>query len=297
MKTSSPKRNRPVLLMALLIGLAAFWVTSAQTQIVYETESEYNTIVVTEDQAGLRTLLFERNGARQSVVKLGDPDHIELPYIRAMLVSLALVDSPERILIVGLGGGTIPTFLHHHFPNATIDVVDIDPEVVRVARQFFGFQPDARLRVHVADGRKFIEQTQQPYDLILLDAYGADSIPLHLATREFLQAVRRALTPRGIAAGNIWSRTSNRLYDSMVNTYRDVFDRLYLLDARGAGNVIFFALPRPDTLQLDVLVRRAEAATRQLEFPFPLEDELRYGFSSSAAERTNARILRDADEP
>jgi spermidine synthase len=297
MKTPPAKFNPTVILTALLTGLAIYWAISAQTQVVYETESEYNTIVVTEDQAGLRTLLFQRNGARQSVVKLDDPSHIELAYVRAMLVSLALVDSPERILIVGLGGGSLPTFLHHHYPNASIDVVDIDPEVVRVARQFFGFQPDARLRAHVADGRKFIEQTEQPYDLILLDAYGAESIPLHLATREFLQAVRRALTARGIVVGNIWSRSSNRLYDSMVNTYRDVFDRLYLLEARGAGNVIFFGLSRPETLQLDLLMRRAETVTRQLELPFALEDEMRYGFSSSAPHRTNARILRDGEEP
>jgi spermidine synthase len=294
--TAPPKRYLSGLLTLLLAAVAFYWVAKAQTGVVYETKSDYNTIVVTEDQNGVRTLLFERNGARQSVVKLGDPDHIELPYVRAMLVSLALVESPQRILVVGLGGGTIPNFLHHHYPETTIDVVDIDPEVVRIAREFFGFRPDARLRVHVADGRQFIEQANPPYDLILLDAYGADSIPHHLATREFLQAVRRALTPHGLAAGNIWSRSSNRLYDSMVNTYRDVFDRLYLLDTRGAGNVIFFALPRPETLDLQDITRRAENLSRQRHFPFPLADELRSGFSSSSLSRTAARILRDGDE-
>ena len=296
MNRTPKKLTRRVFVPLLLGGLASYWVATAQSQVVYETESDYNTIVVTEDQAGVRTLLFERHGARQSVVKLGDPDYIELPYVRAMLASLALSDSPQRMLIIGLGGGTIPGFLRRHYPDASIDVVDIDPEVVRVARQFFGFQTDARLRVHVADGRKYIEQVDQPYDLIFLDAYGADSIPFHLATREFLLSVHRALTPRGIAVANIWSRTSNRLYDSMVNTYRDVFERLYILEARGAGNMIFFALPRPETLDLAAVSRRADIVSRQKRLPFDLTEEFQRGFSSSAAARTPARILRDNDE-
>jgi hypothetical protein len=82
----------------------------------------------------------------------------------------------------------------------------------------------------------------------------------------------------------------------MINTYRDVFDRLYLLDTRGAGNVIFFALPRPETLEFDAVVRRAEVVSQEREFPFSLHDELRYGFSPSATERTNARILRDDED-
>ncbi|MFM1942228.1 MAG: hypothetical protein RI897_1210 [Verrucomicrobiota bacterium] len=285
----------PTLACIAAITTLASWIATAQSQVVYETQSDYNTIVVTQDQDGLRTLLFERNGARQSVVKLNDPSHIELPYVRATLVSLALVPNPQRILIIGLGGGSIPTFLHHHYPNATIDVVDIDPEVVRVAKQFFGFQPDDKLHAHVADGRKFVEETTEPYDLIFLDAYGADSIPYHLATIEFLHAVRKALSPQGVVVGNIWSRTSNRLYEPMVSTYQEGFDRLYILDVRGAGNLIFFALPRPTTLNLKTVSQTAADISRSKNLPFNLADELATGFSLPSPASTRARILHDSE--
>jgi len=265
----------------------------AQSAVLHEKESAYNTIIVTEDTSGLRTLQFERYGARQSVVKIGDPDHLELPYIRTALLSLALVDEPKRVLVVGLGGGTIPSFLHRHFPQATIDAVDIDPDVVEVARKFFEFREDDRLRAHVADGRKFIEECTQPYDVIILDAYGSDSIPEHLATAEFLQATRRALTPQGIAVGNIWGRGSNALYDSMVRTYRSVFDQVQLLGVPGAGNVIVLGVPRPEPVRQNDLVRRASALSERKQFAFDLGDTARYGFRTESTRTEGGRVLRD----
>ena len=180
----------------------------ADQTVLYEKESPFNTIVVTEDSRGLRTLYFERNGARQSVVKVGDPDHLVLPYARAMPVGLAFVKEPKRVLIVGLGGGTIPGFLHKHYPETRIDAVDIDPDVVDVARRFFGFREDATMKAHVADGRRFIEECEEPYDVIVLHAFCSDSIPYHLATREFLQALRPALPRWGFCVATVWSSYS-----------------------------------------------------------------------------------------
>lgn len=224
---------RTAIPIGLLLVAAAYVVSSAAERVLYDKPSAYNTIVVTEDDQGLRTLSFEPGGARQSVVKVGDPDHLELPYARAMAVGLVVAERPRRVLIVGLGGGTIPGFLHKHFPQTIIDVVDIDPDVVAVAKKFFGFREDATLRAHVADGRRFVATHPKQYDIIFLDAFGADNIPYHLATREFLDLVRAALTPRGIVLANVWSSYSNHLYDSMVRTYQDVFDDLYIVDVPG----------------------------------------------------------------
>ncbi len=129
-------------LIVVVLGSSA----SCQDRILHESKSAYNQVIVTEDSQGLRTLRFQEGGARQSVVKLDDPDHLELPYTRVMPVALAFVERPKRVLIVGLGGGTIPTFLRKHFPETEIDVVDIDPVVVEVAREYFGFREDPLLR-------------------------------------------------------------------------------------------------------------------------------------------------------
>jgi len=229
---------------------------AAQT-VIHERASPYNTIIVTEDYSGMRTLLFERGGGRQSVVKPGDPDHLELPYARVALAGLALCEEPRRILVVGLGGGTLPMFLRAHYPAATIDVAEIDPELVDVARKFFGFVEDERMRAHVGDGRQFIERARQAdYDVIFLDAFGAHDVPKQLTTQEFLQITRRALKPNGVVVSNVWRAASNPLYDSMVRTHQEAFEELFILDVPGDVNNIFLALPRGS--------RSAEASWRCL---------------------------------
>jgi len=281
------------LLCGVLATLVTWLCACADEKVIFEKPSPYNLIVVTEDEQGLRTLRFERHGVRQSVVKVGDPDHLELPYARAMFVGLAFCDTPGRVLIVGLGGGTLPGFLHKHYPETLIDVVDIDPGVVEAAKLFFGFREDRTLRAHVADGRRFIEQSRTPYDIIFLDAFGAENIPYHLATQEFLRSVRRALSPRGIVVANVWSRGSNMLYDSMVRTYQEVFEELYVFQVKDAGNEILVALPRRYDISREALAERARAISTRKQFPFDLGEVASYGYSHLMEKNLRGDVLRD----
>ena len=288
--------SRKLLLLAPVVVHALCVVLQAEQKVLYEKESPYTKVVVTEDGRGLRTLLFGDDGVRQSVVKVGDPDHLELQYARAMPAALAFVENPRRVLIVGLGGGTIPSFLRKHYPQMTIDVVDIDPVVVDVAKKFFGFREDAAMRAYVEDGRRFIEECRNPYDIIFLDAFGAENIPYHLATREFLEAVRRALTPKGVAVGNIWGSWSNPLYDSMVRTYEVVFDELYELDVKNTGNKILIALPRKQEIGRDELAQRASAISTARNFPFDMGPVVTYGYRRGKREGSGGRVLWDKDK-
>jgi len=292
MKSSGSVRLR--LYAAAFAALAALG-CAAQT-VIYEKASPYNTIIVTEDHKGLRTLLFERGGGRQSVVKPGDPDHLELPYARVALAGLALCEEPRRILVVGLGGGTLPMFLRTHYPAATIDVAEIDPDVVDVAKKFFGFVDDERVRAHVSDGRQFIERARQAdYDVIFLDAFGAHDVPKQLTTKEFLQITRRALKPNGVVVSNVWRPASNPLYDSMVRTHQETFEELFILDVPGDVNNIFLALPRRQPLgrsELALLARKISTAKR---FRFDLGELVEYGFLHARQKNLKAGVLRDAD--
>jgi spermidine synthase len=281
-----------VLAAAIALTLSA----GAAEKTLYKKQSAYTAITVTEDDRGLRTLWFEDEG-RQSVVKVGDPDHVDLPYTRVMPVGLALVENPRRVLVVGLGGGTIPMLLHKHYPKITIDVVDIDPDVIDVARRFFGFKEDATLRAYADDGRRFIEKCRNPYDIIFLDAYGSGSIPYHLATREVLRAVGKALTPQGVVVGNIWSRSSNRLHDSMVRTYQDVFDELFILNVENAGNEILVGLPRRQQVDQNVLARRAKRVSIEHKLRFNLGEAVEYGFRRPSDEESRASVLIDKEKP
>ena len=284
-------------LHAGLSALAALTVLACSAQtVIYEKASPYNTIIVTEDHKGLRTLLFERGGGRQSVVKPGDPDHLELPYARVALAGLALREEPRRILVVGLGGGSLPMFLRKHYPAAGIDVAEIDPDVVDVAKKYFGFREDERMHARIGDGRQFIESARQSdYDIIFLDAFGARDVPKHLTTREFLQVVRRALVPGGVVVGNVWRPASNPFYDAMARTYQEAFEELFILDVPGDVNNIFLALPRRQSLSQNELALLARKISTAKRFRFDLGELVEYGFLHAREKNPQARVLRDAD--
>ena len=287
-------RTRICVGLAVCLVCVAASIAGPRDKVLFEGKSEFNSsIMVVEDAKGLRKLIFDKNDVQQSTVKLGDPGRLELRYTRVMSVALAAVGKPKRILIVGLGGGSIPNFLHKHYPNTHIDVVDIDPVVVEVAKKYFGFREDKTLRVHVADGRAFIEKCREPYDIIFLDAYGAEDIPYALATREFLQAVRKAVTGKGVVVTNLMDRSSNRLYDSMIRTYIDVFDEVHVVDIRNSGNVILLALPHQPKLTKDTLARQARELSREKKFPFNLGRLVKYGCRQPDEKEKSAPILLD----
>jgi spermidine synthase len=102
-----------------------------------------------------------------------------------------------------------------------VDAVEIDPEVIDVASRYFNFSHD---RLHIVDGRRFLREAGEPYDLVLIDAYGSSSIPFHLVTVEAFRDVRAALEPGGIVAINVISVGWNDPIVPMIGaTLKEVF--------------------------------------------------------------------------
>jgi spermidine synthase len=252
-------------------------------RVLVARHSAFQAILLTENESGLRSLRFGEGEARQSVVKVGDPSHLELPYARVLPACLAFARSPLRLLVVGLGGGTLPRFFHRHFPEMTIDVVELDRGVVEVAKEFCGLQEDSRLHVHVADGRDFVESSRGGYDLIILDCFDVDSIPLHLTTLEFLRSVRKALSADGIAVANVWGRASNPRYAHMLLTYRAAFEDLYIFDVRAPGTKIFVALTWQQQMTRVEVIRLTREIAKARGFTFKLSDEIA-GFRHARSE-------------
>ena len=286
-------------LLASLTGWLGWSVFArAAERLIHQAESQFNEVLlVTEDENGLRTLRFRTNGARQSVVKPGDPDHLAVRYIQAFPVGLLWQPQPQRILIVGLGGGSIAMFLHKHLPEASIDAVELDPAVVAVARSHFGLVTDARLQVHVGDGRAFIEQARPGYDLILLDAYGRDGFPHALATQEFLRAVQRVLSPQGVVLSNVWSRQHNSHYDDMVASYRSLFGFMAVMDLEGVGNKLLIARHQPEPFNRAALISRASALSRRLGLRVGLGPMVRMGLRLPDAQERAGKVLLDSQPP
>lgn len=224
----------------------------------------------------------------------GDPLRLELPYTRMAMVVLAFVPRPENVLAVGLGGGAIPMFLRAVLPDTHIDVVEVDAGVVEAAKQHCGFQEDALLKAHVADARAFIEADGPPYDIIFLDAYGADQIPGHLATREFLGAVRARLTRGGAVVGNVWESAANPHYDAMVRTYQVSFQGLSLFEVPTSTNRILVGLEGPSRLTRETLVERARRVERERKLPFRLSTLVSQRYRPLTRRVGRGRVLTDA---
>jgi spermidine synthase len=153
------------------------------------------------------------------------------------------------------------------------------------------------MRAHVEDGRQFVERSQERYDLIFLDGFGTDSVPSHLTTREFLLGVRRILTPRGAVIGNLWGRDVNRLYDSMVKTYRSVYDGLLIADVIGSGNKILIATPVEANLSHRELVSRARNVSHKMRLRNDLTAVAERSLRPPGEDGVAGRLLTDTELP
>src|SRR6059058_4956030 len=210
--------------LALVLAAPLTAAADAGIEVLHRERSLYRNIFIYEEE-GLRCMSFTRTTlARQSCFSLADPTRLVFNYARMIMAALYLNPAPQRILILGLGGGTLPTAFQRLFPSAAIDAVEIDPAVVRVARKFFAFEPGPDGRVFEEDGRVFVKRMQRKgvqYDLIVLDAFDHEYIPEHMLTREFLLEVKSLLADRGVLAANTFSMS--KLYDHESATYYSVF--------------------------------------------------------------------------
>lgn len=240
----------------------------SKPRLIHAEPSQYETVIVLE-QYGERCMNFISVHApgRQSCYLIADPDRIVFEYLRMMTSALFVLPDPDSILIIGLGGATLPNALHKLLPHTVIDTVELDPAVIRVARRYFGYKTDATQRVFARDGRDFVEQARRNgrhYDIVMLDAFDSDYIPAHLLTLEFLQTVRDILTPRGLVVANSFARST--LFERETATYAAVFGDFYNLRATLEGNRVIIAARHclPDTLHLQKNAERLAAPLRPL---------------------------------
>jgi spermidine synthase len=204
-------------------------------KILHTKDSQYHRIAVVDDDES-RYLRFD--SSFQSGMYLDDPYRTRFEYSDYLQLSFAYKAQTRRILYVGLGGGSAPKRTWRDFPGVRLDVVELDPEVVDIAYKYFELPRDPRLAVAVEDGRRYVSDHDGPWDVIVVDAFYSDSIPFHLATREFLELARSRLSPGGLVVTNIIGAVrgpDSRLFRSMLRTYRTVFPTVAVHPVVDAG--------------------------------------------------------------
>lgn len=256
------------LLMRALALLLCAWATAATAQgfssrIVHQASSPFYDSIFVVDEGDLRSLRFgSASGDRQSVIRLGHPEQLPMPYLRAAAVGLTVPTTVQRMLMIGLGGGAFASFAQAHIPTVYIDAVEIDPVVAKIAQDYFGVLVGEKLKLHIIDAVQYVQQSHHPYDYILLDAYDADQIPEALVTSKFFQAVRRNLASGGVAVANLAissDRTSGELIRKLANHFNYC---LHLRSPPRFNDILLLSQrPLPGVTELSEAALRFEAAS------------------------------------
>jgi len=205
-------------------------------------ESDYYTIKLKRSIRGnngnrLESLVLDH--LIHSYTDLNDPLYIEYEYIR-MYEEIVRWQSSKRksfkALFLGGGGYTFPRFIGARYPEASVDVVEIDPEITRVAKEYLGISEASKIRSFNEDGRWFVMNCKEQggYDFVFGDAFNDLSIPYHLTTKEFAIQLKRLLKPDGLLLANVIdSFKKGAFMPSYIRTLEEVF---------GAGNVHLLTL-------------------------------------------------------
>ncbi|WP_371376436.1 spermidine synthase [Thalassotalea aquiviva] len=233
--------NAVCLLFLFIIGYSAI----SQAEVIKEERSLYRNILI-EDTGNKRCLKFsvKRQTSSQSCVYKDDPDALVFNYTKFAMSSLVFNPEPKSVLIIGLGGGTLSNTLLRLYPDITIDNVEIDPAIIRVAKEYFDFKQSKKVKAIAQDGRIFIKRAMRQnkqYDLIILDAFNGEYIPEHLLTKEFLQETDSLLSAQGVLVANTFS--TSELFHHETATYHHVFGDFYsLINPKVFGNRIIMVV-------------------------------------------------------
>ena len=232
---------RPSFLLVVIAVLLPLGPLKDIPNLIYDKESYYNYIQVTQSSDGTRELILNEGQAIHSIY-YANPNTVltgwywdyflAAPYFNPGFTPNKL----HRVGIIGLAGGTIARQFTKVYGPVPIDGVEIDPTIVDVAHKYFAMN-EPNLHVHVEDGRTYLATTHEQYDVVAIDAFQQPYIPFQLTTREFFTSIRSHLSSQGVVAINTGHTTHDfRLVQAFVNTMSQVFPSVYVFDVPGTFN-------------------------------------------------------------
>jgi spermidine synthase len=206
--------------------------------------TEYNGMPIEVVETQQTVYLQFDGGLKQSSFKKKNPKELQKPYSKHMVKVLDLWNldhdsDPKDILVLGLGGGIIPTWLYDN-TNANIDVVEIVPELKEISETYFNMPVDDRLNIIIEDCNEYMPKCDKKYDIIFVDVYGAISSVIDDANT-FHTGIKRVMKEQGMAAIN--SLVTERNYDTYMkvlnNNYSTIIEE-YVKLGRYSNNHISF---------------------------------------------------------
>jgi spermidine synthase len=205
----------------------------------------------------------------QSAMRLSVPNHLELVYTQCMMGFTLFHPQPENMLMIGLGGGSLAKFVYHRLPQVQTTVIEINPQIVAIARDHF-FVPadDARLQVVIAEGGEFVANHPRSADILMVDGFDDGRQVPSLCSQDFYDDAREALKRNGVLVVNLLSR--DRAVQDYIHRIEDSFaGRVATVMAEPFGNLIVFAFKHsPPRSTWKNLQERAKQLEQELALPF-----------------------------
>ena len=205
----------------------------------------------------------------ESIYDPTDERALPAQYTRYMTAALAYASEVTSIAEIGFGGGRTVWYLHTHMPDVSVTSVELDPDVVALARKYFDVREENNFSIVVKDGRLFLARDTNSYDVILVDAYRGPFVPFHLLTQEFYETAKKRLADGGVLAQNI--EPSTMLFEAAIITLRSVFQNVDLYEA--GGNIVAIAYDGP-TKTHAALMNSAKELQDRYQFLYPIADLL-----------------------
>ena len=191
------------------------------------------------EEGDSRSLYFTRE-LTQSGMRLSDPTALEFAYTQKMMSFLLFAHQPQRILMLGLGGGSLAKYCHRHLPGTLITALEIDARILAFRDQFMLPPDDARLRVLLGDAAVYLRKSHENQDVVMIDAFDRDGFSASVCTRTFYSDVRDTLARQGVMVANMVGPKDERA--AHLELIADVFsDNIIVMPIEDDGNYLVFA--------------------------------------------------------
>jgi spermidine synthase len=185
--------------------------------------------------------LYFGSSAKQSSMLLLNPMVLVLTYSQAMMSLLLFHSNLRRVLVLGLGGGSLVKFIHGHFPQAEIVAVEKRQDIIDVAHDYFMLPRHHNIQIIHDDAMSYLRSCDQCFDAILVDVFDAGGMAAGIAEKRFFSACQQHLTGQGIISMNVWG--SNREeYRTVVRTINQVFPTVLKMPVEKKGNIILLGM-------------------------------------------------------
>jgi spermidine synthase len=205
---------------------------------IHKSVSDDNIVEVSESD-GIRSLHLG-TVTIQSSMKVQSPYELELAYSRGMMCFLLFTDKVKNVLSIGLGGGSVPKYIHTFCPEISQTIIEINPQIINIARSHF-YVPDndERLNVIDGDGIDYLANNPASADVLMIDAFDAHGIPPDFCSQEFFDSCELSLTKNGIFVINLWGSDKN--FDIYLQRIEQSFaDNVLMLPTGKPGNIVVF---------------------------------------------------------